>query len=134
MHSSPSAGRKRYGQGTPRERHNDPGSLSSDAGESSEPQGAGQALQDQPEDRRQVKEAGRHRRFTHRSQGREIDHAVGRGGIGDQGILPAHAASAGRLPLCPAGKHSAPDAFITAPLPPTPRHLVAAEGRGRRAH
>ena len=60
----------------------------------------------------------------------EIDGAVGRGGSGDRRLPPAHAAAAGRLPLCPAGDDSAPDALFAASLPATPRHLPSAEVEG----
>ena len=59
VHSYRQNGGMRYGPGSPRQRHNDRGSPSSNPASSSEPESPGHALRHQPEDRRQVEEAGR---------------------------------------------------------------------------
>lgn len=84
---------------------------------SSEPEGAGQALRDQPEDGRKVEEAGFGRGRSDWPEGAEIDRAF-RGGRGGHRRLPTlYAATVGRLSLCVAADNPAPDAILSAPLP-----------------
>jgi len=85
----------------------------------------------QPEDRRQVEEAT-DGGSANGSEGPKINLVVDRRGGGDRRLPPAHTAAAGRLPLRPAGHHSAPDALDAAPLPAAPRHQPPARGRGRQ--
>ena len=59
----------RYGPSSTWERHDDCGGPSSDTAWSREPEGAGQALRDQPEDRRQVAEARLGFRSPNRTEG-----------------------------------------------------------------
>jgi hypothetical protein len=85
-----------------------------------------QALRHQPQDRGEV--AGSP---TCRPDRRaEIHGSVGLGRGDHRGLPQAHAAAAGRLPLCPAGNHPAPDPLVTASLPAAPRPRSTAACRG----
>ena len=92
-----------------------------------------EALRDQSEDRCEVEEAGFGRRSADRSEGAKVDGAVDRGGGDHRRFSTAHAAAAGRLPLCAAADDSTPDPFVTASLPAAPWHRPTAGCRGRQA-
>lgn len=78
----------RYWVGSSRQRHDDGGDLSRDPAESSEPEDALEALQDQPEDGR---------RPAHGAEGSGIDRAVTRGPDGRR-LAPSCVPAARRLP------------------------------------
>ena len=82
--------------------------------------GAEQGVRDQPQDGREVAQAGDGRGPEDWAEGTALIRAD-RGRRGDGGGVPAaHALASGRLPLCPAADHPAPDALVAAPLSSAP--------------
>jgi hypothetical protein len=121
VHSYPWSGRKCYGSGSSWERPHDGGGLLRDTRSSSEPERLGQALRDQPQDRRKWR-----KRDTPKIS--ELSPALNEAFARRGGGLPApYAAAARRLPV----RQATP--LVPAPLPAAPRHLTPARGRRRQA-
>src|SRR6202789_1076470 len=133
VQSCPATGGMRYGPGSSRVRHNDRGGSSSNTKWSREPEGSGQSLRDQPEDRAQVAKSFVGDRSSDRPEKAAVHSSVGRGRGSRRRISPAYIAAARRLSVCPAGDHPASHALLAASLPATPRDQPVAGRRRRQA-
>jgi hypothetical protein len=122
VHFSRRSGGTRYRLGPSRQRQNDGGGPSSDPASSSEPEGALEALWDQPEDGRQVEAAELDRRPADGAEGSAFNGAVTRGRGGGGRLSSPHAPAAERLPLRAPGHDPAPDPFVAASPPTAPRY------------
>ena len=71
--------------------------------------------------------------LPNRSEGAEVDGAVGRGRGGSSLPSAGTPSAARRLPLRASGDDPAPDAIVPASLPAAPRDLPLARGRRRQA-
>ena len=124
-------GRRRYGPGTAWERHNDRGGPSGDTAWSREPEGPRSPSRDQPEDGRQVEEAGLDGGCADRPEGAQLDGAVAGAGGDHRRLQASYATSARRPSLRATGHDSAADALVPAPMPAAAWHLTPAGRRGR---
>jgi hypothetical protein len=119
-------GRKPYGTGTSRERHDYARRPSSNTAIARFALDAEPGARDQPEDGGETAEAGDGRRFEDRAEGPSLhDLDRSRGGSGRR--IPApHTPAARRLPLCVAAVDPASDTDSAAPLPAAVRHIPSA--------
>ncbi len=125
-------GRKHYGTGSSRQRHDHARRQSSNTAIASFARAAEPGARYQSEDRGEVAQAGDGRGYEDRAD-RAAFHRADRGRGGDGRRIPAaHVAAIGRLPLCPAVVDPAPDAVSASPMPTASWHLAPAGCRGRQ--
>src|SRR3984957_17390871 len=108
------------------------GSATTTAAVRREPEGSGQSLRDQPEDRRQVEEADLGGGSADRSERAKVDGPLDRGGGGHRRLQAAYAVAARRLPLRASADNPPPDPLVVAPLSAAPWDRAVAGYRGRQ--
>ncbi len=128
----PFAGRKHYGTGSSRERHDHAGGQSSNTPIASFARTVEPGARHQSEDSGEVAQAGDGRGYEDRAD-RAAVHRADRGRRGDGCRIPAaHASAFGRLPKCPAVADPASGSIIASPMPTASWHLAPAGCRGRQ--
>jgi len=126
-------GRKHYGTGSSRERHDHVRRQSSNTAIASFARAAEPGARDQSEDGGEVAQAGDGRGYEDRANGTAVHRAGRSRGSDDRGISSPHAAAFGRLPLRSTAINPAPDPFSVAPVLAAARHLALARCRRGQA-